>query len=249
VIWVLSGTRDAREIIERLKSEGFDILASAVTERGRQLAKESGAIVTIGALDSKGMTDLILTKGIKAVIDATHPFAVEASINAMRACNEEGAPYLRFERKQIENLDKGIHQVENFGEAGVKAAELGEIIFYAAGSRNIDVFLGACPGKKVIARVLDDAGNVEKCIEFGVRREDIITATPPFTIEENRNVFKKTKADVLVTKESGAVGGLLEKIDAASNLGMKIVLVKRPTLIYPSVLENYNEVVQWVKKH
>ncbi len=247
MIWVLAGTRDASEIIKRLKNEGFEILASAVTERGRRLAKDAGATETIGALDKEGMINIIRARGIKAVVDATHPFAVDASVNSMRACKELSAPYLRFERQRVETMGEGIHLADNFNEAGAKASELGKVIFYAAGSRNLDVFIDECRGKRVIARVLKDGGNVERCVRLGLKREDIIAATPPFTREENLAMFQEYKADVLVTKESGAVGGLTEKLEAARELDMEIVVVKRPVLDYPIVLEDYGEVVNWAK--
>ncbi len=248
MIWVLSGTRDASEIIKRLKNGGFDLLASAVTERGIRLAKAAGATETIGTLDKEGMINIIRARGIKAAVDATHPFATDASINAMRACEELSVPYLRFERQSIDNFGEGVFLVDDFKEAGAKAAELGKVIFYAAGSNNLDVFFGACTGKRVIVRVLDDVEIVGKCMRLGLKREDVIAATPPFTREENLAMFQEYKADVLVTKESGAVGGLTEKLEAARELGMEIVIVKRPELEYPEVVEDYGEAVEWVKK-
>ncbi|MEE9593797.1 MAG: precorrin-6A/cobalt-precorrin-6A reductase [Candidatus Hydrothermarchaeales archaeon] len=122
MIWVLAGTRDASEIIKRLKNEGFNILASVITEQGRELAEEAGASDVAGAMNVEEMKELIQNCGIRAVIDATHPFAVDASINAMRACRELSVPYLRFERPSLKDIGEGVHLVEDFHGAGVKAA-------------------------------------------------------------------------------------------------------------------------------
>ena len=40
-------------------------------------------------------------------------------------------------------------------------------------------------------------------------------------------LFKYCQAEVLVTKESGNMGGVVDKINAAKKLGMKIILVDR----------------------
>ena len=99
MIWVLAGTKDAREIIEILKKENFQVLATAVTDYGASLAKNSGADKIIAkALNYDEMMGLIKLKGITAAIDATHPFATIASKNAIKACKDSNIKYIRYER-------------------------------------------------------------------------------------------------------------------------------------------------------
>ena len=45
------------------------------------------------------MTSLIIEKGFKAVVDASHPFAEEASKNALSSAQEANVPYIRYERE------------------------------------------------------------------------------------------------------------------------------------------------------
>ncbi len=247
MIWVLAGTIDAREIIRRLKAEGFDAVASAITERGKRLAKKAGADYVAGAMDEDKMVEFLRVKMIRAAVDATHPYAVDASLNAMRACSKLKVPYLRFERPPVEARGDHIHLVEDFQEAGRKAAELGDVIFYAAGSRNIGAFLGACKGKRVVARVLRDEEVVEECLRLGLRSEDIIADIPPYSKEDNLAMFRQYGADVLVTKESGIAGGMLDKLEAAHELGIQVVVVRRPAVDYPETVDDYGEAVEWVK--
>lgn len=249
MIWVLAGTKDAREIVKLLKAEGHSVVASAVTERGRRLMKKAGADELAGAMDSEEMTKFIRERDVRAVVDATHPFAVDASLNAMRACSNVKVPYLRFERESVEVEGKDVHFVESFEEAGARAAALGKVIFYAAGSKNIDVFLRACRGKRVVVRVLKDAEILKRCVQMGIKRGDIVAANPPFTKEENLVMFRECNADVLVTKESGIIGGAKEKLDAAHELGMQVVMVKRPSVEYPLIVDEYGKVVRWAGEH
>jgi precorrin-6A/cobalt-precorrin-6A reductase len=45
---------------------------------------------------------------------------------------------------------------------------------------------------------------------------------------ENRETIRKLNIGVLVTKDSGAAGGVMEKLEAARIEGCKVVMIKRP---------------------
>jgi precorrin-3B methylase len=81
-----------------------------ITERAREAIQESDIIIgyktyveliegllTTQEIISTGLTDeemvrLIETNGIQAIVDASHPFAEEASKNAMNAAKTAGVP-------------------------------------------------------------------------------------------------------------------------------------------------------------
>jgi len=72
MLWVLAGTSDAGEIISRLSQEGFEVVASATTQYGAELAKRAGAgEVVVGQLSFEEMLRLIKDRDIRVVIDAT----------------------------------------------------------------------------------------------------------------------------------------------------------------------------------
>jgi precorrin-6x reductase len=58
-------------------------------------------------------------------------------------------------------------------------------------------------------------------------------------------MFKCSGAEILVTKDSGEPGGFREKIEAAAEIGMTVIVVGRP-----SAENGYTEeeVIQLVKK-
>lgn len=249
MIWVLSGTKDGVEIIRLLKKEGFKVFASAVTEYGAALSKKSGADSAIArAADCDEMVEIIKKKKISAVVDATHPFAAEASKNAMRACRKAGIAYLRYERKAAKVQDSAlIHYAGDFEEAGRKASQLGDVIFFAAGSKNLDKFLKAAKRKKIIARVLPDVKAIQKCLNLGLTSSHIIAAQGPFSEEFNRAMLREYKADVLVTKESGTAGGVESKVNAALALNIPVVMVERPKIEYRAVVSNYADIAKWLR--
>ncbi len=252
MILVLSGTKDGSEIIRLLRKSGYSTIASATTSYGAELARKAGADEVIArALDCNAMIEILKRKNIAALIDATHPFAAEASRNAIRACAAAGVKYLRLERKKSKfPRSSRIRYAENFEDAAKKAAKLGDTIFFAAGSRNLEVFLKSIGTKKrVIARILPELYSLKKCLELGLEPRDIIAAQGPFTKALNGAMLKEFRAEVMVTKESGETGGTEAKVRAALELKIPVVVVKRPKIKYPAVVESCTEVVKWVKSN
>jgi precorrin-6A/cobalt-precorrin-6A reductase len=89
-------------------------------------------------------------------------------------------------------------------------------IFLTVGSKNLEKFRVLWEiGKKVTVRVLPSSSAIKKCEDLGLKPKDVIAMEGPFTKELNYQMFKERNAEVVVTKESGIVGGVLEKFEAA----------------------------------
>ena len=78
------------------------------------------------------------------------------------------------------------------------------------------------------ARVLDNDESREALAKLGYTPNQVIFGRGPFSLEQNLEHLKQCAADVLVTKDSGIEGGLLEKLEVASKLGCQVVVVARP---------------------
>ena len=59
-------------------------------------------------------------------------------------------------------------------------------------------------------------------------------------------MYEKYKADVIVTKNSGTIGGTDAKFQAAADLGLPVVVIDRPVLAYPRMAHSFEEVMQFV---
>ncbi|NPV52726.1 MAG: precorrin-6A reductase [Firmicutes bacterium] len=272
MIWVLAGTRDGREIVNLLCKKGYHVLASTVTSYGEALVKGefadrrvdmnmeiemdasgpcNGCKTLMGALDLHEMVRVIREEGVDWVIDATHPFAEEVSKNAQRACRETEARYVRFERDRTTlPLDDApmsgmLIKVNTASEAAEKAVECGDVIFLTTGSKTLDVFVKRAFEKKkrVIARVLPDADVIRRCLELGLLPRDIVAMQGPFSKELNKALLQEYNASVMVTKESGRVGGTDTKIAAALELGIPVVLIERPEVNYERVITSYEGIL------
>jgi len=248
VILVLAGTADASAIIGRLKAEGYRVAASAVSEYGARLAWEAGAdLVRTGPLAGEGLVDYIKGHGILAVIDATHPFAVTISKVAREACRALGLPYFRYGRPEMDlPFHPRLFWASGFEEAAGLAA-CGRVIFLTIGTRHLECFTKApaLKGKRLVVRVLPEEDSLARCRRLGILPRDIVALQGPCSYELNRALYLQFQAEVVVTKDSGRTGGVEEKVKAALDLGLKVVVVRRPPEVGGSSTE---EVVSLLKE-
>ncbi len=231
-IWVLAGTTEGRDAAARLREDGRDVLVTTVTDCGRDLllGRLEGVRVESGPLDVDGMVGFIGREGVKAVIDATHPFATEASINAKSAAMRSGVPFVRLERRSEPLEYDALIEVEGFEEAAERAVAQGSRVFLAIGVKNLKPFAmkASEAGVELAVRILPNEGSLSVCAELGIPFKNVIAAMGPFSVEFNRACFKDYNASVVVTKESGREGGYAEKVEAAKSLGIPVISIKRP---------------------
>lgn len=251
MILVLAGTRDGRELAHGLSVVGHKVLLSVVSDYARVLVSEASLEVRVGALDKEGMIRLLQEAKIKMVVDASHPYAVEASLNALGACATVGKPYVRYERPRTEAApSKLIIRALSVEEAARAAAGAGKTVFLTTGSRSLAIFKNEplLATHRLIARVLPEPNIVEQCRRIGFLPRDIVALEGPFTHELNKALFAHYRADVIVTKDSGETGGADTKLSAAEELGIKAVMIERPVLPYGTVLNSPNAVEEFVNE-
>lgn len=244
MILIFGGTSDSLDICDWLHARGHDYIVSVATDYGEQLAKQHAEHVICQRLDEAGMCRVMREKTVSLVIDATHPFAVEVSGNAMNAADSMNIPYVRYERSsgQADHL----HLVRDIDEACRAASALGDRIFLTTGSKNLPEYVAKLPGKHVIARVLPVAEVVAACEQHGLLADQIIAMKGPFSQVLNKELFRQTGAEVMITKESGARGGFAEKIAACQELEIPCVVIRRPALPYPNVITDIDELEKYV---
>ncbi|MFZ5643980.1 MAG: precorrin-6A reductase [Bacillota bacterium] len=231
MILVIGGTSESRAIAGKLAGRGAGVIVSTATGYGAEIAAGEGIEVTSGRLDRDGILKLLNDRGIRVVVDSSHPFACEVSKNSKEACVSAGIPYIRYARKEdVLPESPLIVKVENYREAAIKACEKGKTVFLTTGSNSSGTFIEAAleRGSKVIFRVTPDPHVLKKLIEKGVPQKNIIAMQGPFSVELNIALLKCFGADVIVTKESGRAGGFIEKVAAAEKCGIPLIVVKRP---------------------
>ncbi len=252
MIFVAAGTQDGRELVGLLLGKGYEVTASVVSHYGEQLLAASAGkklIINEKPLDEAALAAYIREHDIRCFVDASHPYAVHVSQNAMVACRSCHVPYIRYERSLTELTYEKIQVVHSYEEAASSAAACGKRVFLTTGSRNLQKFTEAKVLRDAVltARVLPTAEVIVLCEDLGLQPKQIVAMQGPFSAALNRELFRKYKADVIVTKNSGSIGGTDTKIMAAEELGLPVIVIDRPVLPYEHLVHRYEDVLSFLE--
>jgi precorrin-6A/cobalt-precorrin-6A reductase len=252
----MSGTEEGREIVKRLNDKGEGVVTTVATEYGYEIYEKIGLghLCIQGRLDINELSELIRNKKIDTLIDATHPYATQASLNAIKASEENGIKYIRFQRSASVTEDGGIggtaierqefvHIVTDMDEAVSWCRESDrKRILLTTGFSAAQKFVKLKDEKEIYVRILPMPAHIEQCVSMGIKPSNILALQGPFSIELNTAIYNQYKIDVVITKDSGKTGGVPEKIQSAREAGIDIVIIKREEIEYPVKCSSIDEV-------
>jgi len=251
MILFLAGTSDARELALKMQKAGFRVLATVVTESAAKSLEDEGIATKVGRLTAADITSLIIEKGFQAVVDASHPFAEEASKNALQGAQEVNVPYIRYERESRRYQQDKLILVSDYAEAAKLAATKKGVIMLTTGSKTLEIFAKELVGlenTRLIARMLPRIDNMEKCAELGVEQKNIVAIQGPFSKELNKALYRQYGVTLMITKESGKVGSVDEKLEAALECDIETIMIARPNVNYQNVHSSYDLVIAELNK-
>ena len=240
---IFSGTTEGRKLSHELARLGAEVTVCVATEYGREEQGDAaGVTVLSGRLERLAMSRVV--SGMNLCVDATHPYAAQASQNIRAACEREHTPLLRLLR------DEGSvpPEAEVFASAGEAAAWLGRTqgnILLTTGAKELDVF-SPLGGERLYPRVLPRTDSLTACQAAGIPSRNILALQGPFSQELNEALIRQYHIQYLVTKDGGQAGGFGEKAAAAKAAGAKLVLIRRPQedgLDYEAVLKKCREMM------
>ena len=183
-----------------------------------------------GRMDRYQMEEFIRNQGIHLVIDATHPHARLVSEEIQEACGRTGVRLERCLRAEGEQKKaRDWVEVDSIQEAVSFLSSVSGVIFATTGSKELEA-LCQIPDyqKRVYARVLPTSNVLKKCEKLGITGSHLIAMQGPFSTEMNTLFLRQTKAEWLLTKDSGRAGGFQEKVEAARENGTRVVVIRRP---------------------
>ena len=217
---LLAGTVEARTLAGHLaEMAGIEATASlaGATERPRPLPLPT----RIGGFGGAGgLAAWLRRTGTDAVIDATHPFAVQISENAARACAALGIPCLHLVRPPWRPGPGEHWHLMHDLPAACRAIAPGSVVFAATGAQSVAALapLAACT---VHLRVAE-----RPATPFPLPRGGWIAGAPAADPHSEAALFRQLGVQVLLCRNAGGPGRA--KLDAARDLGLEVVMVDRP---------------------
>lgn len=251
MILVVAGTQDGRQLAESLAAAGVKVLVSVTSAYGGQLATNSLYQVREGLLDAAGFHELFVNNSVRGVIDASHPYAANVSATLIAVCRECSIPYLRYERQAASLPEYENMRVADTAQTAAQlAVSLGKTILLTTGSRTMACYKAAADqaGARLIVRILPEPQVLREALDLGILPRDIIAMQGPFSLETNEALIKQFGANVLVTKNSGTIGGTDAKFQAAINQRIWLVVIDKPSIDYQQVVSDISLVLNWVKE-
>lgn len=227
-IAVFAGTTEGRLLAEHLYREGKAATVFVATEYGSSLMPMlKGVEVHTGRLSAEEM--VLALKDFDVVVDATHPYAKEASQNIMAAARAGGKEYLRLLRPPSALREDEVVTVPDARAAADYLSDKEGNILLTTGSKELDIYTAILDySSRVYPRVLPNGESLGRCLELGYEQSHIICMQGPFSKELNAALLKSTEARWLVTKDTGVKGGFPEKIAAAQEADVNIIVIDRP---------------------
>ncbi|MEN0614752.1 cobalt-precorrin-6A reductase [Klebsiella indica] len=229
-VLVMGGTSDARALCQQLDAARVKYTLSVATATGKQLAGDLQGQVRCGRLDLQEMVAWLKANRTRWVIDASHPYAEAVSRNIIRACAEAGVLLSRYQRpEQLSGLTHPLlYTVRNIDEACEVARGLGQRVLLTTGSKDLARWRAGLAGKTLLARVLPVPDAIAQCAELGFGVNEIFALCGPFSAGFNAAFYRQCRADVVITKASGAEGGYQEKVQPCLDAGIPCIVVTRP---------------------
>jgi precorrin-6A/cobalt-precorrin-6A reductase len=245
MILLIGGTSETGPLAEALALNGFEVLVSTATDVFLEVGVHERISRRVGALDASGLSALVQEKGIRLIVDASHPYAAEVHSNAAVVTEGYGIPLIIWDRPSCEIDEDFIINADDHEEAARFAFSYGRTVLLTTGSRNLVPYAreSRAKGVPLIVRVLDHPDSIRACNDAGIPPENFITGRGPFTLEENLMTIRKHHIGVLVTKDSGKAGGVPEKIEAARIENCKVVMIRRPEVSRGTVVRSIPELI------
>ncbi len=222
MIWIIGGTSDARKFIESLDNKE-DLIITVTTDFGKSLVGDTDVLV--GRLNQVDMEKLILEKGIELIIDMSHPYANEVTVNAVNASKNTNTNYYRFNRSPLVS-DYGII-AETMDELLGIIKDIEATILFTTGSKDIKIFENVRGNSKHIYRILPLIDSLKIAEDAGVSMKNLICMVGPADLDLNIATINFYGIEYMVMKESGENSGFDEKIDACKKTGVIPIILRR----------------------
>lgn len=224
---IFAGTSEGRALCECVSGRGIQATVCVATEYGKtSLPQLDGITVHTGRMDQNDMTGFL--RQFDTCVDATHPYAAVVTQNLRAACAACGCRYLRLLRPHTP-----AENVVSVPDAQAAAQFLNTVdgrILLTTGSKDLPIFVRRLAEyqTRLFVRVLPAMASLELCETLEIPTTNRILMQGPFSAGLNAELIRQTGAKWLVTKDTGEAGGLPEKLRAAQETGVGVVLIERP---------------------
>jgi precorrin-6A/cobalt-precorrin-6A reductase len=222
-VLILGGTAEARLLAAELTDVPGVRVTTSLAGRVARPAATAGDVRTGGFGGAEGLAAWLVGRRVDAVVDATHPFAARITAHAARAAAATGVPLLVLRRPGWQPVEGDHwHHAPSLAAAADALPGLGRRAFLTTGRLGLAAFAHLSELHFVVRSVEPPEPPLPP-------HTDVLLARGPFTPAGESALLRGHRIDVLVTKDSGGAA-TAAKLTAARELGLPVVVVRRPPL-------------------
>jgi precorrin-6A/cobalt-precorrin-6A reductase len=232
-IWLIGGTSESATLAQALALATIPCLITVTSETARGLYPTASTLqVWVAKFAQAELHKFCQEQRIVAIVDASHPFAVQISELAIGTSRELGIPYLRFERSALAPANNPTQEFATIPELLASNTLDNQRVLLTLGYRMLPLFTPWQTRSTLFSRILPSTIALETALAAGFTPERLIALRPPISLELERALWQQWQISLVVTKASGSPGGENTKRQLAQELGVGLITIARPDMNY-----------------
>ncbi len=240
-ILILGGTTEAYALAAALVASDDWQVISSLAGRTPDPRLPAGETRIGGFGGVAGLAGYLAEQRIRAVIDATHPFAATMGWNAQAACQMAAVALLRLERPAWSAVPGDQWEPVADWDQAVAALQRGSSrrVLLAVGRQELAPFAGLSDIWFLIRAVSPP----DPMPPFQSMR--LLLARGPFDLKQERNLLDSDRIDSIVCKNSGGQA-TDAKLQAARERGLRVIMRQRPQRPELPTVATVEESLAWL---
>ena len=240
-VLILGGTTEGHALASALAGRADMRVVSSLAGRTANPRLPPGEVRVGGFGGAGALADYLAAEKIGAVVDATHPFAAIMGKNAAAGCQKANVPLLRLERPAWEPMaGDDWTEVDGWDEAARAVGERARRALLAVGRQELAPF-ARLDGVWFLVRSVEAPDPMPP-----FRQAELLLTRGPFTLAGERDLLRDRRIDTVVCKNSGG-RATNAKLSAARELGLKVVMRRRPPRPAVPTVASVEEAVAWIE--
>ncbi len=218
-ILILGGTSEARQLAGRLVAMGHKVTTSLAGRTQDPILPEGG--LRMGPFGGiAGLNAYLRAAKVDRLIDATHPYAGQISVNAVAAAALTGIKLVRYMRKPWTQKPGQNWTIAGTAQEAADSLPSSATVLLTTGHAGLETYLER-----------DDCFFLVRVIEApGMdlpRHAQILQTRPPYNVEDEMALMRRHEITHLISKNSGGAQ-TSAKLDAAQQAGVRVIMIARP---------------------
>lgn len=244
-IWLIGGTQESAQLAKAIALAKKPCTISVTTKSACTLYPQAPTLqVRVGRFTLPQIEEFLQQQQIIAILDASHPYAVEISTNAISLSQKLQIPYLRYERPVLEQKTqhRSLDSFETLLDGNCLHKQR---VLLTIGYRPLHLFQPWQERATLFARILPDAIALAAAKSSGFTPDRLICLRPPISANLELALWQHWNISLVITKASGTPGGEDIKRTVATQLGIPLIVIARPAVEYPQQTSSLSEALEF----